>query len=107
MVLPRLAWMNIEMDACAKQKVLEDNHQGSIYTIPHEGWVCSINGKRVIKHLQTALWTHLNGAMILRHWATKQRFREGQAKDIDWEMAAQATQALPHAKQRWVAKLVA
>jgi len=65
MVLLCLAWMNIEMDACTKQKVLEDNPLGSFYTIPHEGWVCSIDGKRVIKHLQTALWTHLNGTKIL------------------------------------------
>jgi len=32
-----LAWMNIEMDACAKQKVLEDHPLGSIYTISHRG----------------------------------------------------------------------
>jgi len=30
--------------------------------------VCSIDNKRVIKHLQTALQTYLNGATILQHW---------------------------------------
>jgi len=53
------------MDACTKQKVLEDNHWGSIYTIPHEGWVCSINGKWVIKHLQIALQLeHINACRM-------------------------------------------
>jgi len=38
-VLPRLAWMNIEMDERAKQKVVEGNptHGGGL---PYEGWVC-------------------------------------------------------------------
>jgi len=50
-VLPHLAWMNIEMDACTKQKVLEDNPMDGVCAIPYEGWVCSIKGKRVINHL--------------------------------------------------------
>ncbi len=104
-VLPRLAWMNIEMDECAKKKVLEAQPMGQVGGIPHEGWVCIIDGKRIIKHLTTNLRKQLNGTPILNHWSLKQRFQKGQATDVDWEMAARTIQALPRAKQRWVSKL--
>jgi len=104
-VLPRLAWMNIEMDLCAKRKVTSTGSHALTNGIPHEGWTCSIEGKRIVKHLTMALRRHLNGAPILNHWSLKQRFANGSASDIDWEMTAKAIQALPRAKQRWVSKL--
>jgi len=104
-VLPRLAWMNIEMDLCAKRKVATTGNHALTDGIPHEGWTCSIEGKRIVKHMTTALRQHLNGAPILNHWSLKQRFSNGLALDIDWEMTAKAIHALPRAKQRWVSKL--
>jgi len=100
MVLSCLAWMNIKMDECTKKKVLEDQPTGHVYGIPHKGWVCIINGKRIIKHLMTTLRKLLNGTLILNHWSFKQWFQKGQAADVDWDMAARTIhQALPWVKQ--------
>jgi len=79
--------MNIKMDECAKEKVLEAQPTGQVRSIPYEGWVCIIDGKWIIKHLTTTLRKQLNGTPILNHWSLKQRFQKGQAADIDWEMA--------------------
>jgi len=50
MALPQLAWMNIEMDSCAKQKVSLEGTKTLKDDIPYEGWTCSIKGKRIVKH---------------------------------------------------------
>ncbi len=103
-VLPHLAWMNIKMDERAKQKVLEETPAPS-GGLPYEGWICKIEGNRIINHLTAALRTRLNGTPLLNHWMLKNRFQQGQATDVDWEMAARATQALPRVRQRWTSKL--
>jgi len=103
-VLSCEAWMNIKMDEQAKLKVNVNGPKLQVGGIPYEGWVCAIEGKRIVKHLTENLRKYLNGGPILNHWATKQRFRNG-TKDIDWEMTSKAMQALPPAKQRWVSKL--
>jgi len=42
MALPRLAWMNIEMDAHAKNKLLLATVNNQQDKIPFEGWMCLI-----------------------------------------------------------------
>jgi len=104
-VLPHIAWMNIEMDGVAKAAVAQDNSLDQTMVILYEGCVCSIKGHQVIKHFTVVLWQHLNGPIILNHWAMKQRFQLGMDKQIDWEMAEKAMLALPKPKQRWVTKM--
>ncbi len=105
--LTRLAWMNINMDKAAKAKLLSvgpDKQQGSI---PYEGWTCAIEGRRSIKHLVTDLRQHLNGKIILNHWATKERFSPQVAKTIDWDATGRAMNSLPLPQRQWVSKLAA
>jgi len=98
MVLPHLAWMNIEMDKHAKQKVLEGNPMHG-RGLPYEGWVCRIEGIWVIKHLTIALCMQLNGKPLLNHWTLKNRFQQGQVANVDWDMVARAMQVLPWVQQ--------
>jgi len=104
MVLPYVAsWMNIEMDNYAKWKVSVDRPHEQLEGTPYKGWICSIKGRRITKHLSEALWKHLNGSPILNHhWAMKQCYWPGTEKLIDWDMVARAMHALPRAKQKWV-----
>jgi len=45
LALSRTAWMNVEMDARAKQKA-QTPYQGPVqYKIPFEGWRCKIQGQ--------------------------------------------------------------
>jgi len=97
--------MNVEMDEEAKRKVSTDLPTDQLYHIPHEGWICFIEGKRITKNLTDNLRKHINGPIILNHWATTQRFTNGAEKLIDWDMAANTLNALPKARQQWVSKL--
>jgi len=93
-----MEWMNIEMDEHAKQKVIEGTlAQGR--GLPYEGWVCRIEGNQIINHLTAALRTQLNGTPLLNHWMLKNRFQQGQATNVDWDMAARAMQVLPRVQQ--------
>jgi len=44
-VLPQEAWMNIKMDAVAKQKVIVTGLKHQQHEMPYEGWVCVIKGQ--------------------------------------------------------------
>jgi len=105
--LPRLAWMNIEMDGLAKQKLSQGERTANNDPIPFEGWTCRIEGLRVIKHLPKALRRHLYGKIILNHWATKARFSPQATQAVDWESAEKAMNQLPQSKRQWVSKLAA
>jgi len=105
--LSREAWMNIAMDEDTKKKVSTDKIPDQQYSLLHEGWICYLEGVRIVKNLTTALRNQLNGPILLNHWATTHRFQLGAAKMVDWEMADNAMNMLPKAQQQWVSKLVA
>jgi len=75
-----------------------------MHSIPSKGWVCAIEGKRIVKHLTTTLQKYLNNGPILNHWATRQRFGHG-IPEINWDMMSKAMESLPMEKQQWVSKL--
>jgi len=55
-----------------KNEVLKNQPTSHVSSIPHEGWVCIIDGKWIINHLMTTLRKHLNGTPILNHWLLRQ-----------------------------------
>jgi len=99
--------MSIVMDEEAKKKVSMDKLPGQQYSILNEGWICFIESVRITKNLTNTLQTHLNGPILLNHWATSQWYKPGVEKMIDWEMADKTINTLPKAKQQWVSKLAA
>jgi len=46
LALSRTAWMNIEMDQQAKQQAQTPYQGTEQYTIPSEGWRCTIQGQK-------------------------------------------------------------
>jgi len=107
MVLPREAWMNIKMDKAAKSKVSIDEPPKQPYCIPYKGWICYLEGTHITKNLTETLWKHLNGPILLNHWAATHRYRVGAEKTFDWDMAEKAINSMPKTKQQWVSKWAA
>jgi len=103
--LSRLVCLNIQMDQAAKNKLSTEWLPSSNYMIPFEGWICAIEGRRIVRHTEEVLRTHLNGKIILNHWAMKERFSLKAAQTIDWGSSDKAMKGLPLAQRQWVAKL--
>jgi len=100
-VLQHEAWMNIEIDEQVKWKVSSDGCHEQLCDTPFKGWICSIEGKQIVKNLAMALWKQLNDPLIWNHLVTKQQYPAGAEKDIDWNMTEIAMHdALPRAKQQ-------
>jgi len=78
-------WMNIKMDAWAKQKAQTPYQGPAQYNIPFKGWRCKIQGQRQLKNLLISLQDHINGITIQQHWATKRQYGHGTANMVDWE----------------------
>jgi len=66
-VLDCTAYMNIECDSRVKEQILTFKEGPQKYKIPHKGWCCYIQDKRVTHNLMTALWEHINGSAIISH----------------------------------------
>jgi len=68
MVLTRDAWLNVEVDLLAKQK-LSTPYMGPVrYRIPGNPWSCYTGTKRVVKQLSATLRQHINGQATLAYW---------------------------------------
>jgi len=104
MVLPHLAWMNINMDLQAKQALSAENQTACQEKIPFKGWTCLIEGRQPTKHLTENLCRHLNGKNLLNYWWTKGQISQQTEQIIDWKSVDKAMKALPAAKRQWVSK---
>jgi len=51
-VQPRTAWMNIEMDTVAKQKVDNTQMNSRPWQTPGEPWSCQIAGHKLVKNIK-------------------------------------------------------
>jgi len=103
MVLTREATLNVEMDKRAKAKLTES--KGTLpMDIPFEGWTCYIGSKNIIKQWALKLREHINGTKLLHHWNQRKRFREGRAKQVDWDAMHKAMTEVPWRRRKWVTK---
>jgi len=84
-VLMRDAWLNIEANALAKQKLDPLWVSLQTYCIPSKGWSLSINQSWITKQMLDAIWTHVNGLPAIKHWQTKFHLSDQAWKQIDWD----------------------
>jgi len=103
----QLAWMNINMDTQAKSKLLSPGPTQQLQNIPFKGRTCAIEDWWKIKKPNTGLRQHLNGKIILNHWAMKECFSPQISKTSDWKSAAKAMNSLSLSHWQWVSKLAA
>jgi hypothetical protein len=110
-VLDRWATLNCEMDARAKNRLQQLQHQLQLGTAPAtqqsiEGapWPLLIEGKTVRRNFLSTITLHISGKKALQYWEGKQRFREGTASDVDWQATEDSMQAMPTARQHWLVK---
>jgi len=83
-VLPRTAWMNIEMDMAAKQKADNTQTNSGPWQIPVEPWSCQISGQKLVKNIEKQLWEHIIMEPIMAYWKSKGR-AAGPGMNIDWD----------------------
>jgi len=100
MALLQLAWMNIKMDALAKDTIDHQKQGPTRYQLGKEHWVCYIDGRQQVKQLTTSLQEHINQQTLKEHWANKQQYKRGIAKMVDHEMVGQAIRSLPKKAQQ-------
>jgi len=68
-VLSRDAWLNVEADVLAKQKV-ETPHMGpAYYKLPRNLWGCYIGTQCIVKQFNITLQTFVNGNNTMNYWA--------------------------------------
>jgi len=100
----RLACLNIQMDQAAKTKLLTKQLLDSSYKIPSKAGSVPVKDVRWLSLWQRH-FKHLNGKIILNHWAMKEHFLQKVTQTIDWESSDKVTKGFPLAQHQWVAKL--
>jgi len=88
-VLPRTAWMNIEMDTAAKKKVEKTQTKNGAWHIPGEPWSCCIAGRKLVKNIKKQLREHMTTEPIMDYWKSKGR-EAAPGMIIDWDSMGQA-----------------
>ncbi len=67
-VLTRDAWLNIEADKLAKQKLASPHTGLTFYFLPGNLWSCYVGKVRMVKQLHQSLQKTINGQDMLQYW---------------------------------------
>jgi len=67
-VLTRDAWLNVEADLLAKQRVITKHIGPLVYSLPGNLWSCYTGNFQVVKQLPQTLRTFINGKGMLHYW---------------------------------------
>jgi len=70
-ILSQDAWLNIEADLLAKDKVDPVYTGPTTYQLPGEGWICYIGTKQIVKQFMNTIHVHVNGLPAKKYWKTK------------------------------------
>jgi len=98
MVLTRDAWLNVEADLLAKQK-LSTPYTGPVrYRIPGNPWSCYTGTNRVVKQLSAMLRQHINGQAALAYWENQQNLTPPVLWQVDWPSFRRALHEVPTSK---------
>jgi hypothetical protein len=108
--LPRLAQLNVIMDHCAKEKVLDLHvHAPSPRrpaSIAYEGWQCSVNGVKISSNPGKVVQRAVFGTKLCAHLTGKDRITQLAFSEIDWDAMELATDLFPPLYRLWVSKYV-
>jgi hypothetical protein len=108
--LPRLAQLNVIMDHCAKEKVLDLHvHAPSPRrpaSIAYKGWQCSVNGVKISSNPGKIVQRAVFGTKLCAHLTGKDRITQLAFSEIDWDAMELATDLFPPLYRLWVSKHV-
>ena len=110
--LDRMAVLNIECDAYAKEYLQERTHNGTIsardvlaYHLPKGMWKVSLHGTRLCTHLVDELRESIEGSRTAEYWIDKKKqmttagfFR------VDWPAVKNAMKSTTVWRRHWVTK---
>jgi len=105
-VLSRAAWLNIEANLLAKERITPQ-HQGPLgFRIPYEPWHLEIAGKRSVKNPKQDIRKALNGPPARAYWKGKMPNLSPGLEELDLCAMERAMQEAPAYKRRWVSKQI-
>jgi hypothetical protein len=108
--LTRLAQLNVEMDQLAKDRLVTLYDFPPALTCPssiaHEGWQCTVNGRKITTHPAKAVCRAVFGTKLCTFLSGKQRLIPQAFADIDWDAMETATDHFPPLYRLWVSKHV-
>jgi len=103
-VLTRDAWLNVEADLLAKNKLVKPYAGPVRYRLPGNPWSCYMGQTRVVKQLTAMLRHHINGQAMLTYWENRRKLPQQVLQQVDWTSFGRAMHEVPTSKRRWVSK---
>ena len=106
--LPRLAQLNVQMDSCAKAKVVElatqDPDLSDHQAIHSEGWRVWVDDVKVTSDPGPAIRRSIFGKNLRHHLHSRHKMSAEAFDKTDWDSIERAAKKLPHLFRLWMAK---
>jgi len=98
--LTRDAWLNIEANTLAKQKLTSTHTRPILYKLPGNPWSCYVGMERVVKQLHQSLQKTINRQEMIHYWEQCKNLTPASIQTVDWTVFGRAMREIPQSK-RW------
>jgi len=88
--LTRDAWLNIEVDQLAKQKLASSYTGPSFYYLPGNPWSCYVGKVHMVKQLHQSLQKSINGQDMLKYWEQQKKCSPDLIQMVNWQSFGRA-----------------
>jgi len=83
-VLTQDAWLSVEVDLIAKEKMNTPFVSPQFYKLPGNPWGCYMEKRCIIKQLDSELRRFLNGKDTLQYWSQWKQCNIDTLNEVDW-----------------------
>jgi hypothetical protein len=104
--LDRLSILNIEMDSLAKSVLHQWAAHTTLQPIEGEPWPIIHKNLKVVKGIDSSLYTIVHGTQIVEYWTKKNKFPSLQIESINWEALSTALTEVGLSRRIFVTKHV-
>jgi len=102
--LTRDAWLNIEANKLAKQKLTSPHTRPILYKLLGNPWSCYVGTVCIVKQLHQSLQKTINGQDTIQYWEQWKKLTPAIIQTVDWIAFGRVMQEIPQSKCRWVSK---
>lgn len=97
--LDRWEKLNIDMDALAKQVLLQPQ-ECPTQTTSGEPWSIWIQNVKLVKNISNRIQDHIHGQEAIQYWIRKGKFQDGNKELMNWDSIGTAIQTV-HKTRLW------